>query len=59
MNTEAVKNRLRKQGKSIKQWALEKGVPEAEYVIVIRLMNGFSKGKRGISARVAAQLGLL
>ncbi|MCL2160693.1 MAG: DNA-binding protein [Betaproteobacteria bacterium] len=56
MNTEHVKARIRKEGKTIKEWAEERGV--TDYPAVIRVLNGFNKGTHGKAHKVAVALGL-
>jgi gp16 family phage-associated protein len=55
MKREAVKERLQKQGKTIKSWAKEAGV---DYRVAVNVLNGFNKGVRGEAHRVAVALGL-
>ena len=52
---EQVKQRLRNEGKSIKQFAADHGF---NYVEVCRVMNGTIKGHRGRGHQIAVTLGL-
>lgn len=46
---------LYQQGKTLKQWAEEKGY---SYQTAIRVINGISKGNRGESLAIAIDLGI-
>jgi gp16 family phage-associated protein len=52
---EQVKQRLRNEGKTIKQFAQDNGF---NYVEVLRVMNGTIKGVRGRGHQIAVTLGL-
>lgn len=52
---EQVKQRLRNEGKTIKQFAADHGF---SYVEVLRVMNGTIKGVRGRGHHIAVTLGL-
>jgi gp16 family phage-associated protein len=58
MSALTVKESLRQQGLSIKDWVASKGLPESDYQTARSLLNGFSKGVRGKAHRVAVALGL-
>jgi gp16 family phage-associated protein len=49
------KQKLMAQGKTITSWAKENGF---EYPVVVQVLNGTNKGKRGEAHRVAVALGL-
>lgn len=49
------KQQLIAQGKTITSWAKENGF---EYPVVVQVLNGANKGKRGEAHRVAVALGL-
>lgn len=52
---ELLKKSLQRQGKSLADFARERGV---EYHLAVQLVNGFSKGARGKSHEAAVKLGL-
>jgi gp16 family phage-associated protein len=56
MDTGKVKDRLRLEGRSIKEWAADRGV--TDYAAVCQLMSGARKGVRGKGHRIAVALGL-
>jgi gp16 family phage-associated protein len=49
------KQKLIAQGKTITSWAKEQGF---EYRVVVQVLNGMNKGKRGEAHRVAVAIGL-
>lgn len=53
--SEQVKQDLRQAGKTIKQFAQERGFPEVQ---VYRVMNGTIKATRGRGHEIAVALGL-
>lgn len=55
MTLDQVKKRFEREGKTLKQFSIEKGL---NYRTVICVMNGVNKGKRGEAHRVAVALGL-
>lgn len=55
LTPEQVKKRLRDQGKTQKQWALEHGYLPCE---VTRILNGTWKATRGKGHEIAVKLGL-
>ena len=52
---EQVKNRLRNEGKTLKQFAIDHNFPEMQ---VYRVMNGTIKGAFGRGHEIAVALGL-
>lgn len=52
---EQVKQSLREQGKTIKEFAAERNLPAMQ---VYRVMNGTIKGTRGRGHQIAVALGL-
>ncbi|MBU9260527.1 DNA-binding protein [Burkholderia multivorans] len=55
MTGEAVKRKLREQGKTIKEWAEEHGY---DYVLVSRVIRGVQKANYGKGHDVAVALGM-
>lgn len=55
MTAEQVKRKLRDEGKTQKQWALENGYLPCE---VTRILNGTWKATRGKGHEIAVKLGL-
>lgn len=55
MTSNQVKSRLRRQGKTITQWAAEHGFPRAA---VYRVLNGIDKAYFGRAHDIAVELGL-
>ena len=55
MTGEAVKRKLREQGKTIKEWAQEHGY---DYVLVSRVIRGVQKANYGKGHDVAVALGM-
>jgi gp16 family phage-associated protein len=55
MKREQVKDRLRREGVCVKHWARDQGF---DYLAVIRVLNGFTKGHRGEAHRIAVALGI-
>lgn len=55
MTSDQVKSRLRRQGKTITQWAAENGYPRAA---VYRVLNGIDKAHFGRAHDIAVKLGL-
>ena len=55
MTSDQVKTRLRRQGKTITQWAAEHGYPR---VAVYRVLNGIDKAHFGRAHEIAVKLGL-
>lgn len=55
MTPEKVKENLRKQGKSLRQFCIEKGVP---YQTACAVLNGANKGNFGKAHEAAVALGL-
>jgi gp16 family phage-associated protein len=51
-----LRERLCREGKTIKQWSAECGV--ADYALVRRLLNGSCKGRYGKAHHAAVALGL-
>lgn len=52
---QALKAALEKEGKTLAQFARERGV---EYATAVQLINGFSKGRYGKAHEAAVKLGL-
>lgn len=50
-----LKARLEREGKTLAQFARERGV---DYQIAVQLVNGFTKGRYGKAHRAAVKLGL-
>lgn len=55
MTSDQVKSRLRRQGKTITQWAAEHGYPR---VAVYRVLNGIDKAHFGRAHEIAVKIGL-
>lgn len=55
MTSDQVKARLRRQGKTITQWAAEHGYPR---VAVYRVLNGIDKAHFGRAHEIAVKIGL-
>ena len=55
MTPDQLKNKFKREGRSFAEWARQNGY---EYVDVIRLVNGFNKGRRGRGHEIAVKLGL-
>lgn len=55
MTPDQIKKSLREQGKTITDWARERGYPRAE---VYRVLNGQSKAYYGRAHSIAVDLGL-
>lgn len=55
MTSDQVKARLRRQGKTITQWATEHGYPR---VAVYRVLNGIDKAHFGRAHEIAVKIGL-
>lgn len=55
MTSDQVKARLRRQGKTITQWAAEHGYPR---VAVYRVLNGIDKAYFGRAHEIAVKIGL-
>lgn len=55
MTSDQVKSRLRRQGKTITQWAAEHDYPR---VAVYRVLNGIDKAHFGRAHEIAVKLGL-
>jgi gp16 family phage-associated protein len=58
MDVRRVKEHLRWNGVTVRQFLASKGLSESDYQTAINLLNGFSKGVRGKSYRIAVALGL-
>jgi gp16 family phage-associated protein len=56
MTPEQIKERLRQEGRTMKDWSRERGV--SDYAAVRRLMNGFNKGAYGKAHEIAVSLGI-
>jgi len=55
MTGQEAKSKLRAQGLTLKQWALDHGF---EYVTVSRVVRGVQKGNYGIGHEIAVALGM-
>lgn len=55
IDKDKIYQRLYQQGKTLKQWAEEKGY---NYQTAIRVINGTNKGVRGESLAIAIDLGI-
>lgn len=55
MTGEQVKRKLREQGKTLRQWAMEH---EFDYILVSRIIRGVQKGNFGKGHEVAVALGM-
>jgi gp16 family phage-associated protein len=55
LTPEEVKTRLSEDGKSLRQWAKEKGYP---YQTVSQVVRGVNRGSYGMGYRIAVELGL-
>lgn len=55
MTVQSFKSRLRSQGKTIRQWAVENGFPPAS---VYRVLNGVDKAHFGRAHDIAVKAGI-
>ncbi len=55
MTAQSFKTRLRRQGKTIRQWAEENGYPPAS---VYRVLNGVDKANFGRAHEIAVKAGI-